>query len=139
MRDSYYHRCLQEAKGSSMSRREKWAVRSGVKLCTRTQNRRSFVPIWLAFFLADCRSTLRSALISATLHAPQGCQGATGAFLRSVLPAGPFLEGKERSHCGREDEYTCSRIRRHAVTYSRAHHFPEEWHQSPRLREDNRC
>src|SRR5213076_2471803 len=64
---------------------------------------------------------------------------ATGAFLRSVLPAGPFLEGKERSHCGREDAYTCSRIRRHSVTYSRAHHFTEEWHQSPRLREDNRC
>jgi len=32
-----------------MNRREKGAVRSGVQLCTRTQNRRSFVPICLAF------------------------------------------------------------------------------------------
>jgi hypothetical protein len=39
--------------------------------------------------------------------------------MRRVLPAGPFPEEKERSRYGRGGEYTCSRIRRHSVMYSK--------------------
>jgi hypothetical protein len=59
--------------------------------------------------------------VFATRYGPLGCRGAIGAFLRRILPAGLFLEEKERSRCGREGGYTYSRIRPHSVTYRQKH------------------